>query len=74
MRRVDPRGLPYYYLDCGTGDRLLQGNRDFTAILAERAIPYEYHETHGVHEWEYWNRRIPVVLQLVAERMRALGR
>ena len=74
LRRVDPKGLPYYYLDCGTGDRLVQGNRDVIGILAERGLPYEYHETRGVHDWEYWNRRIPVVLQLVAERMRMLGR
>ena len=74
LKRVDPRGLPYLYLDCGTGDRLIQGNRDVSAILAERGIPYEYHETRGVHDWEYWNRRIPVVLQLVAERVRTLGR
>lgn len=72
IRRVDPRGLPYLYLDCGTGDRLVQGNRQFVAILAERGIPYEYHETRGVHEWEYWNRRLPVVLQLVMERLRTL--
>ncbi|HEX9106748.1 MAG TPA: alpha/beta hydrolase family protein [Longimicrobiales bacterium] len=74
LRRVDPKGLPYFYLDCGTGDRLIQGNRDVSAILAERAIPYEYHETRGVHDWEYWNRRVPVVLQLVAQRIQLLGR
>jgi len=74
LKRMDPKSLPYFYLDCGTGDRLIQGNRDVTAILADRGIPYEYHETRGVHDWEYWNRRIPVVLQLVAERVQMLGR
>ena len=73
LRRADPRGLPYYYLDCGTGDRLIQGNREVAAILSERALPYEYHEVRGVHDWEMWNRRIPVVLQLVRQRIRALG-
>lgn len=66
--------LPYYYLDCGTSDRLIQANRDVAAILATRMIPYEYHEVHGIHNWEYWNRRVPVVLQLVAQHMAALGR
>jgi S-formylglutathione hydrolase FrmB len=74
LKRVDPRGLPYYYLDCGTADRLIQGNRDVAAILSDRGLPYEYHEVRGVHDWEYWNRRVPIVLQLVAQRIALLGR
>ena len=74
LRRVDAKGLPYYYLDCGTSDRLIQGNRDVAAILSDRGIPYEYHEVRGVHDWEFWNRRAPVVLRLVQERIRGLGR
>ncbi len=74
LRRVDPRAVPYYYLDCGTSDRLIQANRDVAAVLSERGIAYEYHEVRGVHDWEFWNRRLPVVLQLVRERVRTLGR
>ncbi|MBX6363073.1 MAG: esterase family protein [Gemmatimonadetes bacterium] len=73
LRTADPRRLPYLYFDCGTADRLLASNREVTAVLAERGIPYEYHETRGAHEWEYWDRRIQVVLQLVRERIEALG-
>ncbi|HET9986257.1 MAG TPA: alpha/beta hydrolase family protein [Longimicrobiales bacterium] len=74
LRTADPKRLPYFYLDCGTSDGLLASNREVTAVLAERGIPYEYHETHGAHEWEYWDRRIQVVLGLVRERIAALGR
>lgn len=68
-RLSDP---PYFYLDCGTSDRLLENNRNVAAVLAERGLPYEYHEVAGDHSWEYWNRRLPVVLDLVRERVRAL--
>ncbi len=74
LKRVDPKGLPYLYLDCGTSDRLVQGNRTVAGILSDRGIPYEYHEVRGVHDWEFWNRRLPVVLTLIQERLRVLGR
>lgn len=69
LRNVGPDGLPYLYLACGTGDGLIDGNREIAAILSEREIPYEYHETHGVHEWEFWDREIRPVLRQIAQRI-----
>src|SRR5258708_25214301 len=44
---------PYFYLACGTGDFFLDTNRSFTLQLSSRKLAYEYHETPGVHSWEY---------------------
>lgn len=59
---------PYLYVDCGTGDRLLPGNRTLVAEMGARSLAYEYHEVPGAHGWEYWDRRLPPFLALVAER------
>ncbi|MGD8321874.1 MAG: alpha/beta hydrolase-fold protein [Gemmatimonadota bacterium] len=69
LENAEPDGLPYYYLGCGTGDGLITGNREIAAILSTRGLPYEYHETHGVHEWEYWDREIRPILQRIVERI-----
>lgn len=64
--RVEPRGLPFLYVDCGTADPFLPANRRFVATLHERGIPYEYRETPGRHDWPYWDRQVVEVLRVVA--------
>jgi S-formylglutathione hydrolase FrmB len=62
--------LPYFYLVMGTADgyrEFLPSHRDFTALLRSWHIPYEYHETPGVHNWLYWDREIqPLLVRLRA--------
>lgn len=58
----------YFYVDCGTGDGLLAGNRALVEAMAARPLAYEYHEVPGAHGWELWDRRLPVFLELVRER------
>lgn len=65
---ANPKTLPYLYLDCGTEDELLQGNRDFAAILQQRQIAYEYHESPGAHTWDYWDRRLPELLRVLRQK------
>lgn len=67
--RVPAAGAPYFYIDCGTADELLAGNRAFVEVLAARPLAYEYHEVPGTHSWELWDRRLPVFLRLVEERI-----
>lgn len=62
----------YFYLDCGTADRLLDANRAFAQAVSARPLAYEYHEVAGVHSWEFWDRRLPVFLRLVEERIARL--
>lgn len=70
----DARGVEnvYFYVDCGTGDDLLASNRLFVQALQARPLSYEYHELPGTHGWEFWDRRLPVFLRLVEERITRL--
>lgn len=62
----------YFYIDIGTADGLLAGNRAFAQAMAARPLAYEYHEVPGAHTWEFWDRRLPVFLRLVEERIARL--
>ena len=62
-------GLPYFYLDCGTEDRLVNDNRQFTALLGEKKIPHEYRELPGDHNWAYWDQQVQEVLKIAAQKM-----
>jgi putative tributyrin esterase len=62
----------YFYVDTGTLDRLLADNRAFVQAMAARLLAYEYHEVPGTHSWEFWDRRLPVFLKLVEERIARL--
>ena len=62
----------YFYVDCGSADRLLAGNRAFIQAMSARPLAYEYHEVPGTHSWEFWDRRLPVFLRLVEERIARL--
>ncbi len=66
-RTADPSAVPYLYLDIGNQDWALTSDRELLTILSERKYRYEYHEYPGIHSWEYWDRRIPAVLEIVAE-------
>ncbi len=70
----DARGLDasHFYIDTGSADPVLPSNREFVRAAAERPLAYEYHEVPGAHTWEYWNRRLPVFLALVEERIARL--
>jgi putative tributyrin esterase len=72
--RVEPGRLPFLYFDCGAEDRLLESNRAFAAILQKRNIPYEYREVPGAHTWDYWNRQLPQLLEVMRERMPVVRR
>jgi S-formylglutathione hydrolase FrmB len=67
--RADPARLPFLYLDCGSEDGLLEGNREFVKLLQSRGIAYEYRELPGAHTWDYWNRQVRALLQVLAERI-----
>ena len=60
--------VPYFYLDCGTGDFLLHANRELAATFERAKIAYEYHEYPGGHSWNYWDARIQDVLPLLMRR------
>ena len=60
--------LPYVYLDCGTEDQLLPGNRAFVDILLNKKIPHEYRQLPGTHAWTYWDAQVQEVLRIAAKK------
>jgi putative tributyrin esterase len=66
LQSASAKNLPYFYLACGSADDLLPVNRDFSAQLSSRGAPYEYHETPGGHDWDYWDRAVQDLLRAAA--------
>lgn len=62
--------LPALFIDCGVDDFLIDSNRRFHAHLESLAIPHQYAEHPGAHDWDYWDRHIRDSL---AHHCRALG-
>jgi S-formylglutathione hydrolase FrmB len=60
---------PYFYVDCGTDDWLLDANRQMSAALKTAGLAYEYHEYPGAHTWNYWDARIKDVLPLIVRKL-----
>ncbi len=54
--------LPPFRFDCGLDDELLVANRTLHQKLIEHAIPHEYQEFPGGHEWSYWEQHIEKTL------------
>lgn len=55
--------LPKMLIDCGTGDFLIQQNRDFHAALDKLNVEHTYAEFPGVHDWDYWDTHVRDALQ-----------
>lgn len=43
-----------FWIGCGTKDFLYQRNNEFTALLKEKGIRFEYAQTEGDHSWPVW--------------------
>jgi S-formylglutathione hydrolase FrmB len=67
LSHTDGKGLPYFYLDCGSEDMFLEVNRKFIVRLQELNIPYEFHEFPGGHSWSYWDEAIERFLLMLAK-------
>jgi putative tributyrin esterase len=57
--------LPPLRFDCGTGDALLDANRELHDELLRRGIEHTYQEFPGGHEWDYWKKHVRDTLVFV---------
>ncbi|MDT5294265.1 MAG: putative tributyrin esterase, partial [Acidobacteriota bacterium] len=74
VRELTPErttALPYFYLDCGTEDFLIDSNREFSALLLEKKVPHEFRQLPGTHSWPYWDRQVQEILRLAAQKLAA---
>ena len=56
-----------WYIDCGDGDFLSEGNAMLQLELIRRKIPHEFRVRDGAHTWTYWRTALPEVLRFVSE-------
>jgi enterochelin esterase-like enzyme len=56
-----------WFIDCGDGDFLYEGNSLVHISMRNKDIPHEYRVRDGVHSWTYWRASLPVVLGFVSD-------
>lgn len=69
-RQTPKDSLPYMYMAIGIQDgyrSFLPGHRAFTDLLRTYGAAYEYHETQGGHNWQFWDREIQPLLRRMRE-------
>ena len=65
LHSLDAGQTPYIYLVTGIQDEFagrLMYHRSLVEILSAHTLPYEYHETPGKHNWDFWAREIKGVI------------
>ena len=66
--------MPHIYMDSGTEDSLISLAREVAQILMVNDVPFDYMQTRGGHNSEYWRRSIGHMMTIQHEVMRrALG-
>ncbi len=62
-KKKDAELKPRIYLACGLEDGLYGENQRFRQTLTENGYDLTYRESHGVHNWEFWDEYIQYVLE-----------
>lgn len=66
--------LPHIYIDSGTEDGLISVARELAQLLMLNNVPFDYMQSRGNHNSEYWRRSVGHMLNIQFEVMqRALG-
>lgn len=64
------KSLPKFYFDCGQQDSFISINRDFSKLLTKQKIPHRFREIPGGHDWDYWNKRIKIILKIISDNFK----
>ena len=66
--------LPHFYIDAGTEDGLVSVAREFMGLLLMNDVPFDFMQSRGKHNSEYWRRSIGHMMTVQYEVMqRELG-
>lgn len=66
--------MPHIYIDSGTEDPLISDARELAQLLMINNVPFDYMQSRGGHNSEYWRRSIGHMMTIQHEVMRrALG-
>lgn len=52
--------LPHIHLDCGYDDFLVKQSQEFAKLLMDNKIPFQFGQSDGKHEEDYWGREVSV--------------
>jgi len=75
LYNVPKSQLPHIYIDSGTEDGLVSEAREFMQLLILNNVPFDFMQSKGRHNSEYWRRSIGHMMTIQYEVMqRALGR
>ena len=66
-KQEDPKQNVRWYIDCGDGDFLYEGNSLVHIAMRKKEIPHEFRVQDGEHNWTYWRRALPTVLTFVSD-------
>jgi len=67
--------MPHIYVDSGTEDSLISEARELVQLLMINNVPFDYMQSRGRHNSEYWRRSIGHMMTIQHEVMqRALGK
>ena len=61
--------LPAIRLDVGRDDPYIDQNRALDAALTALAVPHEYYERPGEHQWVYWRTHTAATLAWLARQL-----
>tara|TARA_R100001377_G_scaffold22998_1_gene12409 strand:+ start:435 stop:1445 length:1011 start_codon:yes stop_codon:yes gene_type:complete len=71
---VQKSNLPHFYIDAGTEDSLVTVAREYMGLLLMNDVPFDFMQSRGKHNSEYWRRSIGHMMTVQNEIMqRALG-
>ena len=56
-----------WYIDCGDGDFLYEGNSLIHIAMRKKEIPHEFRIRDGGHSWTYWRESLPEVLSFISD-------
>jgi putative tributyrin esterase len=66
--------MPHIYIDSGTEDGLIAEARELAQLLMTNNVPFDFMQSRGRHNSEYWRRSIGHMMTIQHEVMqRALG-
>lgn len=68
LEKMPAAEQPMIYIACGGQDFLIQQNRDFVKLLADKKITYEYREiSPRGHTWDFWDDHIRVFIEKLSK-------
>lgn len=59
----EKRTLPRIYFCCGRQDGFYDGAKKFAEYVKEMGFDASFEESDGAHNWEFWDRYLPIMIQ-----------